>query len=100
MFVDMVSNETWRLTIYTDHQASHYGPSQPKFDVGEALISVTMVVQQGHTGDLNGDGIVNGADLALVLVGWGVCESCPADIDGNGLVDGGDLAMILVSWTG
>ena len=99
MFVDMQANEAWSLTIYTDHQASHFGNTRPKFDVGEAVVSVTMLVQQGNTGDLNGDGIVNGADLALVLVGWGVCEGCSADIDGNGLVDGGDLAMVLVSWT-
>lgn len=99
MFVDMESNEAWTLTIYTDHQASDFGSGPPKFAVGGALVSVTMALQQGHTGDLNGDGIVDGADLALVLVSWGVCEGCPADIDGTGLVDGGDLAMVLASWS-
>lgn len=50
-------------------------------------------------GDINGDGIVNGGDLALVLSDWGVCSgSCPADFDGNGLVNGGDLAQVLAVW--
>ena len=99
MVLDMLANQEWTITIYTDHQAMHNGGSRPKFDVSMAQASLTMAVQQGHTGDLNGDGTVDGADLALVLVAWGVCDGCPADFNGDGLVDGGDLAMILVSWT-
>jgi len=46
--------------------------------------------------DLNGDGAVNGGDLALLLNNWG--GSGAGDIDGNGTVDGGDLARLLSSW--
>ena len=46
--------------------------------------------------DLNGDGAVNGGDLALLLNNWG--GSGAGDIDGNGTVDGGDLARLLGSW--
>ncbi len=52
-------------------------------------------------GDLNGDGFVDGADLAILLGGWGPCsglKGCPADLDGNGVVDGADLAILLGSW--
>ena len=48
-------------------------------------------------GDLNGDDIVDGADLADVLGSWGQSD-VPADIDGNGQVDGADLAAILGNW--
>ena len=49
-------------------------------------------------GDVNGDGIVDGADLAAILGAWGKCTDCPEDVDGNGIVDGADLAAILGSW--
>ncbi len=48
--------------------------------------------------DLNGDGLVDGADLGLMLVGWG--SGGPADLDGSGTVDGADLGLLLVAWTG
>lgn len=47
--------------------------------------------------DLNGDGVVNGADLAILLSDWG--EPSPADFDGNNTVDGADLALLLAAWT-
>ncbi|MCP4892332.1 MAG: hypothetical protein GY911_00770, partial [Actinomycetales bacterium] len=51
--------------------------------------------------DLNGDGEVNGADLALVLAAWGQpCLGCAADINGDGVVNGADLALILAGWGG
>jgi hypothetical protein len=49
--------------------------------------------------DLNGDRLVNGADLAIVLAFWGpVGVYPPADVDGDGLVAGPDLAIILGTW--
>lgn len=48
--------------------------------------------------DLNGDGIVDGTDLDLLLEIWGPCDNCPADLDGSGFVDGADLGMLLMRW--
>ena len=48
-------------------------------------------------GDLNGDGLVDGADLAILLGAWG--SEGPGDLDGNGMVDGADLAMLLGFWS-
>ncbi len=54
-------------------------------------------------GDLNGDGCVDGSDLAFLLSTWGECPrppaTCLADIDGNGIVNGADLATLLSTWT-
>lgn len=47
--------------------------------------------------DLNCDGSVNGADLTLVLSGWGAPEG---DINGDGTTDGADLTLLLSAWTG
>jgi hypothetical protein len=50
-------------------------------------------------GDLNNDGVVNGADIAVLLGFWGLNgKPVDADITGDGLVDGADLAMLLSSW--
>jgi hypothetical protein len=49
------------------------------------------------TADLNGDGVVNGADLAALLAQWGTAGA--ADIDQNGIVNGADLAALLANWT-
>jgi hypothetical protein len=46
--------------------------------------------------DLDGNGIVNGADLGVLLLGWGLGGS--ADLDGDGVVDGADLGLALLAW--
>lgn len=48
--------------------------------------------------DLDCDGSVNAADLAILLGAWGKCSGCAADIDGDGVVGGSDLAALLTSW--
>ncbi len=48
-------------------------------------------------GDLNADGVVDGADLGLLLGDW--MTAGPADLDGSGLVDGADLGLLLGEWT-
>jgi hypothetical protein len=48
--------------------------------------------------DLNGDGLVNGADLTILLGSWGPCGGCPADLDGDGSVGAADLAILLAAW--
>lgn len=49
-------------------------------------------------GDINGDGVVNAEDLALLLGNWGPCPGCPADLTGDGVVGPVDLAILLGNW--
>ena len=53
-----------------------------------------------NSADINGDGVVDGADLGSMLAAWGPCPPppCPADLDGNGIVNGGDLGLLLAGW--
>jgi 1,4-alpha-glucan branching enzyme len=46
--------------------------------------------------DLNGDFVVNGADLGTLLAQWGSAGS--ADFDGSGTVNGADLGQLLSAW--
>jgi hypothetical protein len=49
--------------------------------------------------DLNGDGVVQGADLGLMLAAWGsVPAGVAADINRDGAVDGNDLGLMLAGW--
>lgn len=54
----------------------------------------------GVPGDLNGDGHVNGIDLAVILGSWGSCggADCVADVNDDSMVDGVDLAIVLGAW--
>ncbi len=52
-------------------------------------------------GDLSGDGVVDGADLILLLGAWGACDDCndcPADLDGDCTVGSSDLITLLGNW--
>ncbi|MBL9148819.1 MAG: hypothetical protein JNM94_09020 [Phycisphaerae bacterium] len=66
--------------------------------VGMIFESITLSV----SADLNADGIVNGADLGILLGAWGPCRSCAnctADLNGDCTVDGADLGILLGAWS-
>ncbi len=50
----------------------------------------------GCVADLTGDGIVNAADLSILLGQWGGPGS--ADLDGSGPVNAADLSILLGAW--
>lgn len=47
--------------------------------------------------DLTGDGVVNGADLGVLLSDWATADPC-SDLDGDGVVSGADLGLLLGAW--
>jgi hypothetical protein len=47
-------------------------------------------------GDINGDGLVDGTDLSILLGFWGLNGS--ADLNGDDLIDGIDLTILLGHW--
>ncbi|MCE2881947.1 MAG: hypothetical protein LW636_06280 [Planctomycetaceae bacterium] len=51
----------------------------------------------GNPADLNGDGVVNAADLSTLLGQWGSAGS--ADLNGDGIVGAPDLSILLGAWT-
>jgi hypothetical protein len=48
-------------------------------------------------GDLDGDGIVGGGDLSMLLAGWS--QPGASDLDGDGFTGGSDLAILLANWS-
>ncbi len=69
-----------------------------------AILSLVVAVPASAqcTGDLTGNGIVDGADLGTILSYWGPRTQDPtsiaSDLDGNGLINGADLGLVLSSW--
>lgn len=53
----------------------------------------------GLPGDFDGNGTIDGADLAIFLGQWGT-YSQSADLNGDCQVDAADLAVLLGGWTG
>lgn len=91
----------WDLSMNTSSSA--LGISEDGIIVGTGVHNgltraYAMVPVVPCVGDINVDGIVDGADLALVLGSWGACAGCPADLNGDGVVDGTDLAIVLGAW--
>jgi hypothetical protein len=48
--------------------------------------------------DLDGNRIVNTADLGVMLLDFGDCQNCAGDLDGNGLVDTADVSLLLLDF--
>jgi hypothetical protein len=50
-------------------------------------------------GDIDGNGLVNIADLLMVIDKWGPCAKCAEDIDGDGTVGIYEILVILENWS-
>ena len=62
-------------------------------DTGQsALVRLTPITSGA---DLDGDGVVAGADLGVLIGSWG---DGIADLDGDGVVGGSDLGVLLGKW--
>ena len=59
-----------------------------------------IVIVAGCPADLNGDSLVDAADLGLLIALWGTDGGAypDADLDGTGSIDAGDLGLLLASW--
>ena len=66
-------------------------------DVDEDGIPDGCQIDEPCVGDVNGDDVVDGVDLAFILGAWG-SDDVNADVSGDGTVDGVDLALVLGAW--
>jgi len=83
-------------------QGEALSSSKPSVDIAESIVDLVLGacsrVPRCALGDLNCDGVVNGADLGILLGAWSG-QATPADLDCNGIVDGSDLGVMLSNWT-
>ncbi|MCH2162867.1 MAG: FG-GAP repeat protein, partial [Phycisphaerales bacterium] len=93
----------WQLSIDGNRGVigSPYA-SSPVDDTGMVYLVDGLASGCGPNPDLNGDGVVDGADMGLMLSMWGPCpdpSDCPADLNGDGIVGGGDIGLLLAGWS-
>jgi hypothetical protein len=62
---------------------------------GSPEVDAVMVVKSILVGDLDGNGIIDSADVGAVLLSFGESDS-PADLDQSGVVDSGDIGFLLL----
>jgi hypothetical protein len=73
----------------------------PNTDITGVLTGTSVTIIPSCPWDLNGDGVVDGIDLLILLGAWGQCpgpNDCPADFNADGVVDGIDLLEMLGNW--
>lgn len=63
-----------------------------------AALFVGPITGASCLGDLDNNGLVDGADLANLLANWGPNVGSAADLNGDGTVDGADLANLLANF--
>ncbi|NBX32089.1 MAG: hypothetical protein EBR07_05085 [Planctomycetes bacterium] len=68
----------------------------PGAAAAQIVASLSATIGGGNPADLNGDGLVGGADLGIMLASWG--SPGPADLDHNGIVGGSDVGILLGNW--
>ena len=102
--VSVFDGETWTTYTRQNSPLPHNQVEDVFFDQdGHLWVSpisegVAQILVGGalNPADLNGDGVVNGADLAALLAQWNGAGE--ADLNGDGVVDGTDLAQLLSLW--
>ncbi len=77
-----------------------------RYQTSGDLAGYTLLTVTNTPPDINGDGVVDIADLALIGSQWGTAGSAPRSADispiysGDGIVDIADLALIGAHWDG
>ncbi len=78
-------------------------------NLGENVsVLLNICAAQACPGDIDDSGVVDAADVALLLGAWGPCpkpceegdpgDTCPADLNGDCVVEAFDLALLLGAW--
>jgi hypothetical protein len=78
------------------YRGSTDGPGIPSFKT--ILTEGPAPMKSECTGDIDGSGEIDAADLAELLGAWGPNPGHPADLNEDGEVDATDLALLLGAW--
>ena len=87
------------LPLYQDFTTPFWTEMLPEMTDGDSYADEGTCAANPCPADVNGDGVVGGADLTALLASWGDAGGgTSADLDGDGTVGGADLAIMLAAW--
>jgi hypothetical protein len=107
----LVQSSSLRFLEPTPHGLWRLGASMPVTGTPTSLVTSGALTVLGYgdrvsiidhlrptpcPADFNGDGLVSGADLGLILSAWD--SGAAGDLTGDGQTDGSDLGFLLSSW--
>ena len=93
---DVCGDDASVSTLVFEGQSVLIRIGSPDGSTGSGELAITCTpFEEPCPEDLNGDGVINGADLGLLLGAWGTASR---DINGDGIVDGADLGLLLGAW--
>jgi fermentation-respiration switch protein FrsA (DUF1100 family) len=79
------------LLLYLRDDATRWNDVWGPGAVGEGVAQV-----ENQTPDLDGNGIVDGGDLGLLVANWD--QPGRGDLNGDGIVTGADLGLLIAAW--
>jgi hypothetical protein len=65
---------------------------------GNFSLAISTIATPPCPGDLNGDKLVDGSDLGILIGAWGSTSGGAGDFDGDGRITGLDLGALLGDW--
>ncbi len=66
---------------------------------GDGTLTIVLdPLEEPCPGDLDGDRVVGGGDIGLLLADWGKNPGSDADLDGDDFVNGSDIGLLLSYW--
>ena len=88
------------LVTFTDCNANGQRDS---YEIGKNLAADTNANSRIDScdmadGDLDLNGVIDTADLSLLILNFGPCQGCPDDFDGDGDVTTADIALLLLNF--
>ncbi len=84
-----VSPGLWKLRIRADRSLARAFLNERRL-LGTTTLNLDLII-----GDVNGDNVIDDADLLEVLFAFGSTTTGPADVNGDGVVDDADLLIVL-----
>ena len=84
--------------LILEGQVVYIRVGSPDASEGDGVLNIVCEpLDTGCDEDINGDGVVDSADLGLLTAAWGTSNP-DADVNGDGVVNSADLGLVIAAW--
>ena len=96
-----IASESGSVPIISKSELCGNQPNQINGDYDDAggnTVADECPAEKSCPGDVNLDGLVDAADLGVLIAEWNCTKGCSADLNEDGLVDSADLGLLIAGW--